>query len=66
MAMEALTHRRPIKSGGWFYVGQFLSRATVDVLAGPVPEMSLDRPTPAASVFGGAGSAPAPQRLRRE
>jgi hypothetical protein len=60
MAMEALTHARHIKVGSRFYVAQFFDRETGDVLAGPVPDISLD---PAATVLGRTASASALQRL---
>jgi len=63
MAMEALTRARHIKVGGRFYVAQFFDRETGDVLAGPVPEVTLD---PAAAVLGRTASPPALRRLTRE
>ena len=62
MVMETLTHPRHIEVGGRFYVAQFFDRETGDVLAGPIPDVSLD---PAATVLGQTASAPALQRLTR-
>lgn len=63
MVMETLTHPRHIKVGGRFYVVQFFDRETGDVLAGPIPDVSLG---PAATMLGQPASAPALQRLTRE
>jgi hypothetical protein len=43
VTMEALTQPQHIKVRDRFYVAQFFDRAAGDVLAGPVPDVPLDR-----------------------
>ena len=63
MTMEALTEPQHIKLNGRSYVAQFFDYETADVLAGPVPDASLD---PAATVLGRTGSPPTLDRLTRD
>jgi hypothetical protein len=60
MAMEVLTQPQHIKVSGRFYVAQFFDRETQDVLAGAVPDVSLD---PAATVLDQTASPATLQRL---